>query len=124
EAIRRTELVIAKLKRMKQGLLYDVLTRGVDDNGELRPIPSEAPHLYNDSPQGRTPTSWEVAQLGSMLVCIDAGKSPDLVDIPANPGQWGVLKVSAVRPEGFQSSENKVVHDPRFVNSDLEVRDG
>ena len=36
EAIAKTEALIAKLKAVKQGLLHDLLTRGLDDNGELR----------------------------------------------------------------------------------------
>lgn len=66
EAIRRTEQVIEKLNQMKQGLLHDLLTRGIDDNGELRPPPEEAPHLYKDSPLGRIPRRWEVEQLGGL----------------------------------------------------------
>ena len=30
EAIRKTEQLIAKLKQVKQGLLHDLLTRGID----------------------------------------------------------------------------------------------
>jgi len=75
DAIRRTEQVIGKLQQMKQGLLHDLLTRGVDENGDLRPSPSEAPHLYKDSPLGRIPRGWRVSivgrefevQLGKML---------------------------------------------------------
>ena len=63
EAIRKTEQVIEKLKAMKQGLLHDLLTRGIDDNGELRPPPTEAPHLYQDSPLGMIPRGWEVERL-------------------------------------------------------------
>ena len=36
-AIHETEAIIAKLKAVKQGLLHDLLTRGIDANGELRP---------------------------------------------------------------------------------------
>ena len=32
------------------------------------------------------------------LLSIQAGRSPDLSDVPAGQGQWGVLKVSAVQP--------------------------
>ncbi|MEW6489514.1 MAG: restriction endonuclease subunit S, partial [Thermodesulfobacteriota bacterium] len=60
EAIRKTEQVIAKLQQMKQGLLHDLLTRGIDHNGELRPPPSEAPHLYKDSPSGKVPREWNL----------------------------------------------------------------
>ena len=36
DAIRKAEQLIAKLKQVKQGLLHDLLIRGIDDNGELR----------------------------------------------------------------------------------------
>ena len=35
--IRQTEAIIEKLKQVKQGLLHDLLTRGIDANGDLRP---------------------------------------------------------------------------------------
>lgn len=44
--IRHTVAIIEKLKQVKQGLLHDLLTRGIDANGELRPPQSEAPDLY------------------------------------------------------------------------------
>ena len=36
EAIQKTEALISKLKTMKQGLLHDLLTCGLDENGKLR----------------------------------------------------------------------------------------
>ncbi|MFJ8772443.1 restriction endonuclease subunit S [Streptomyces microflavus] len=50
---------------------------------------------------------WETAPLRSRLVRVDAGRSPDLSDVPAGAGEWGVLKVSAVHTDGFRPSENK-----------------
>jgi type I restriction enzyme S subunit len=61
--IRRTEAIIEKLKQVKQGLLHDLLTRGIDANGELRPPQSQAPHLYKDSPLGWIPQEWEASAL-------------------------------------------------------------
>ena len=66
--IRETEAIIAKLKAVKQGLLHDLLTRGLDDNGELRPPQSEAPHLYKQSPLGWIPKEWELLTLGEIVV--------------------------------------------------------
>lgn len=63
-AIRGTEAVVAKLKAMKQGLLHDLLTRGIDANGDLRPPHTEAPHLYKETPLGWLPKEWEVVKLG------------------------------------------------------------
>lgn len=60
EAIRKTETIIAKLKQVKQGLLRDLLTRGIDDNGELRD-PERHPEQFKDSPLGQIPKEWEVA---------------------------------------------------------------
>ncbi|MBO0407061.1 restriction endonuclease subunit S [Aeromonas hydrophila] len=66
-AIHQTEAIIAKLKALKQGLLHDLLTRGIDANGELRPPQAEAPHLYKESPLGWIPKEWDAPTLG--LVC-------------------------------------------------------
>lgn len=62
-AIRGTEAVVAKLRAMKQGLLHDLLTRGIDANGDLRPPQPEAPHLYHQTPLGWLPKEWEVRLL-------------------------------------------------------------
>lgn len=58
--IRHTEAIIEKLKQVKRGLLHDLLTRGIDANGELRPPQNDAPHLYKASPLGWIPKSWTV----------------------------------------------------------------
>lgn len=67
DAISRTEQVIAKLQQMKQGLLHDLLTRGVDEHGDLRPLPEDAPHLYKDSPLGWIPKGWDAVTIGSLV---------------------------------------------------------
>lgn len=67
ELIAKTEAVIAKLDQVRTGLLHDLLTRGLDDNGQLRPPPAEAPHLYKDSPLGPIPREWEWESLGVRL---------------------------------------------------------
>ena len=65
-AIRATEALIDKLKAVKQGLLHDLLTRGIDANGQLRPPQSEAPQLYKESPLGWIPREWEEVTLGEI----------------------------------------------------------
>ena len=62
-AIHETEAIIAKLKAVKQGLLHDLLTRGIDANGELRPPQADAPHLYKETPLGWIPKDWTDALL-------------------------------------------------------------
>lgn len=72
-AIAQTEAIIAKLKAVKQGLLHDLLTRGIDANGELRPPQSEAPQLYKESPLGWIPKEWEASQLHILTELITSG---------------------------------------------------
>lgn len=55
--IEQTEALIAKQQRIKTGLMQDLLTRGIDEHGNLR---SEETHQFKDSPLGRIPVEWEV----------------------------------------------------------------
>lgn len=67
KAIQDTERLISKLNQMKKGLVHDLLTKGIDDNGEVRQSPEEAPHLYKDSPLGQIPSGWELSSLMSRI---------------------------------------------------------
>ena len=62
EAIAKTEAVIAKLKQVRAGLLHDLLTRGLDENGQLRD-PIAHPEQFQDSSLGWIPKDWVVEQL-------------------------------------------------------------
>lgn len=64
--IRDTENIIDKLNAVKKGLLYDLLTRGIDDNGELRPPQCLAPQRYKNSPIGWIPKEWECRELSEL----------------------------------------------------------
>jgi len=63
DAIEKTERIIAKYRHIKQGLLQDLLTKGIDENGNIR---SEATHKFKDSPLGRIPVEWEVKKIGDI----------------------------------------------------------
>lgn len=56
-AIEQTEALIAKQQRIKTGLMHDLLTRGIDEYGNLR---SETTHSFRDSPLGQIPVEWGV----------------------------------------------------------------
>lgn len=62
-AIEQTEALIAKHQRIKIGLMHDLLTRGIDEHGNLR---SEETHVFKDSPLGRIPVEWDVKPLGAI----------------------------------------------------------
>lgn len=121
--IERTEFLIAKLKTIKIGLLHDLLTRGLDVNGQLRD-PVGHPELFrNEMPLGNIPSAWDVAPFNSVIRSIDAGKSFECPDNPVASGEWGVLKVSAIRPDGLRPEENKTVTNTAFINPSYEIRD-
>jgi len=66
--IQKTEALIAKLEKVKEGLLHDLLTRGIDDSGRLRPSPEQAPELYKESPLGLIPREWDTATLADLSI--------------------------------------------------------
>lgn len=63
-AIEQTEALIAKQQRIKTGLMQDLLTRGIDEQGNLR---SEETHEFKDSLLGRTPVEWEIKPLSDVV---------------------------------------------------------
>lgn len=59
--IEKTQAAIEKYKAIKQGMLKDLFTRGIDiKTGKLRPKYEDAPELYKPSPLGFIPKEWEV----------------------------------------------------------------
>jgi len=70
EAITKTEQLIAKYTRIKTGLMQDLLTKGIDENGNIR---SEETHEFKDSALGRIPKEWECEKLISYCQKIQDG---------------------------------------------------
>ncbi len=66
-AIEQTEALIAKQQHIKTGLMQNLLTRGIDEHGNLR---TEQTHKFKDSPLGRIPVEWEVVPVEQKLACI------------------------------------------------------
>lgn len=70
EAISQTEQLIAKYSRIKTGLMQDLLTKGIDEHGNIR---SEETHEFEDSPLGRIPNEWSVTSVNSLCKEIVVG---------------------------------------------------
>lgn len=66
----------------------------------------------------------EEVDLGSLLLGIDAGRSPSTTGEAPTHDQAGVLKVSAVTPLEFRAAEAKALADPSIMSPDMEVREG
>ena len=97
EAISQTEQLIAKYRRLKTGLMQDLLTKGIDAHGNIR---SEETHAFKDSPLGRIPVEWEIVPAGSLCQEI-------VVGIVVRPTQYYVpsgvpmLRSQNIRPQGI-----------------------
>ncbi|KAB8317308.1 hypothetical protein SD81_018535 [Tolypothrix campylonemoides VB511288] len=103
DAIARTSSLITKLKQIKAGLLHDLLTRGLDENGHLRD-PEAHPEEFKDSLLGRIPKDWEV------------GKLSDFYAIPARNGLY--------KPAKFYGRGALMIHMPQmFRGLTIDVSD-
>lgn len=112
QAIEQTEAIIAKQQRIKTGLMQDLLTKGIDENGVIR---SEATHDFKDSPLGRIPVEWEVStvgaiftmQLGKMLSkkAVE-GKSP-FPYLGNKNVQWDYVDLSELLEMDFTEQERR-----------------
>lgn len=101
--IQKTEALIAKLEKIKEGLLHDLLTRGIDQNGQLRPTPEQTPELYKESVLGLIPKEWEV--LSAEAVC------EAVIDCKN--------RTPPEKTAGFPVIRTPNVRNGRFVYSDL-----
>ncbi|MCY1082959.1 restriction endonuclease subunit S [Archangium lansingense] len=98
EAIRKTEQLIAKLKQVKQGLLHDLLTCGINENGELRD-PERNPEQFKKSSLGRIPKAWEVVPFGAL--CESSAFGPRFpADRYAVDGPLATLRTTDMDEEG------------------------
>jgi type I restriction enzyme S subunit len=103
EAIAKSEAVIAKLRLVRAGLLHDLLTRGLDQDGQLRD-PIAHPEEFHDSPLGPIPKEWTVRTCQSLCREI-------VVGIVVKPAQYyvedgvPVLRSANIRESGIKLSD-------------------
>jgi type I restriction enzyme S subunit len=74
--IEKTQTLIEKYTAIKQGMMADLFTRGIDmttgdtpnpKGGKLRPSLEDAPELYKQAELGWVPKEWEVKRLEDLL---------------------------------------------------------
>ncbi len=98
EAIRTTERLIAKLKQARQGLLQDLLTRGIDESGHTRD-PLLRPDQFVDSGVGRIPSVWQIKSI-SQLCHLGRGRVISANYLHQHPGPYPVYS-SQSKDEGI-----------------------
>jgi type I restriction enzyme, S subunit len=70
------------------------------------------------------PASWSLERLRFLIDFIESGTSVNAVDVPADEGQFGVLKTSAVYTRKFRPEENKAVIHEEWDRVSCPVREG
>lgn len=76
DAIEQTEALIRKYQRIKQGLMQDFLTRGVDANGQLRQVAKLAPSLYKQNDDQWIPNDWTIRTIENLSIYVGSGITP------------------------------------------------
>lgn len=82
-AIAQTEALIAKYQRIKTGLMQDLLTRGIDEHGNIR---SKTSHRFVVKNGIEVPEEWDVVELSQIL---------------AKPLTYGIVQPGSHEPEGI-----------------------
>lgn len=109
EVIEKTEIAIAKYQALKQGMMHDLFTRGIDtQTGKLRPKYQDAPKLYKESELGMIPLEWEVKKLEDFLILKsgDGITSKDINDFGEYPVYGG---------NGLRGYTNAYTHEGDYV---------
>lgn len=107
--IERTELTIAKYSAIKQGMMHDLFTRGIDlKTGKLRPKYEAAPEMYKKTELGWVPKEWEIIAIDG-ICAMKSGEGITSKSI-TDYGQFPVYGGNGLR--GYTST---YTHDGDYV---------
>ena len=117
-AIESTTRIIEKEKNIKTALMQELLTNGIDKNGQIR---TPQTHTYKQSELGLIPDEWEVKALKSVGSCKNGlTYSPD--DIVESDGVL-VLRSSNIKNNKLTFSDNVFVREDMKVNYKVQEND-
>lgn len=110
DVIEKTEETIEKYKQIKAGMMQDLFTRGLDENGKLRPTYAQSPDLYKYSEEldRYIPKEWDTKLLEEYTTLIKDGTHGTHKDIPN-----GIPLLSA---KDIQDGEIIISNDCRTIS--------
>lgn len=120
--IEKTEEAIAKYEAIKQGMMHDLFTRGIGEDGQLRPSFEDAPELYKESALGWIPKEWEVKRLENLTQKIGDGihATPKYVDASS----YLFINGNNLKNGKIEFNENtKCVSEQEFKNHYVELNE-
>lgn len=108
QLIEKTQALIDKHTAIKQGMMADLFTRGIDlTTGQLRPPVEQAPHLYKETELGWIPKDWDVITITDFA----SDEKNAIVDGPFGSN----LKTEHYRPTGIPVIQSGFVTSNIFM---------
>ena len=93
--------LIELLKEKRQAVISHAVTKGLNPDAPMKDSGVEW--------LGEVPEHWSVMPLKRVIKSVESGTSVNAMDVPAEEGDLGVLKTSAVYTGTFRPNENKTV---------------
>lgn len=112
-AISQTERIISKYNRIKTGLIKDLLTKGIDNEGDIR---SEYSHKFKNSCFGKIPIEWELKKLDAISK-ISSGLTLGNLYLGTGTTELPYLRVANVQDGFLDLKEIKYI---KVLNSQIE----
>lgn len=107
KAIESTNRLIEKEKNIKTALMQELLTNGIDQNGQIR---SPKTHTYKQSELGLIPDEWEVKKVGKISKTF-AGGTPDRENSSYYNGNIPWVKSGEVNKSVITRTEETITQD-------------
>ncbi|MGC9369292.1 MAG: restriction endonuclease subunit S [Paracoccaceae bacterium] len=114
--IGKKRALLDRLAEKRQALITRAVTRGLNPDAPLKD--SGIDWL------GKVPAHWQVKRFRFLLQGIEQGWSPQCDNRPAQPDEWGVLKVGCVNGLTYDEGEHKALPSDLDPITRYEVRVG
>ncbi|MCK4661719.1 MAG: restriction endonuclease subunit S [Bacteroidales bacterium] len=113
KAIEQTESLITKYQGIKTGLMQDLLTKGIDENGNIR---SEETHEFKDSELGRIPKEWDCLTINDIAERLRSGVTPRGGSNVYQKEGVMLIRSQNIYPYGFKNN------DVAFISEEINNR--
>ncbi|MEX2376135.1 MAG: restriction endonuclease subunit S [Dehalococcoidia bacterium] len=114
--IEKKRRLLDLLEEKRTALITQAVTRGLDPDVQMKDSGVEW--------LGEISEHWEVVKLAWLVERLDQGWSPVAADRTTNAGEWGVLKLSAVKHGKFVQKEHKTLEQGSKIHEGLPLKNG
>lgn len=127
KVIEKTEEIIEKYKQIKVGIMQDLFTRGLDENGKLRPTYAQAPDLYKyyEKLDRYIPKEWDVKRLDEVSTILSGkdykGNPKGNCNVPiyGTGGVMGYTTIPLYSGPAVLTGRKGSINNPYYVEGDF-----